>query len=89
MRENANLQNPGGAVRLAGMRTLAEMEAALPQLSAEESAELERFARNTRLTRANGRRRSALDLPPLDSGRMLKPLGARAEWYDEMLEGRV
>ena len=33
--------------------------------------------------------RSALDLPPLDLGRMLKPLGSRVEWYDEMLEGRA
>ena len=59
------------------MSTLAEVEAVVRQFSTEELAELERFVRN------------ALDLPPLDLGRMLKPLGTREEWYDDMLGGRV
>ena len=71
------------------MNTLAEVEAAVPQLSAEELAELERFVRNARLTKTKVGGRSALDLPPLDLGRMLKPSGSRVEWYDEMLEGRA
>ncbi len=74
---------------MAGMNTLAEVEAAVPQLSAEELAELERFVRNARWTKTKAGGRSALDLPPLDLGRMLKPLGSRVEWYDEMLEGRA
>lgn len=85
------------------MSTLAEVEAAVPQLSAEELAELEQFIRKTRREKEQAQRPSlrdiqpvsvgkiysALDLPPLDLGRTLIPLGTREEWYDEMLEGRV
>ena len=82
---------PAVAMGLAfpAMSTLAEVEAVVPQFSAEELAELERFVHRTRLRKTHGRGRSALDLPPLDLGRMLKPLGTREQWYDEMLEGRV
>jgi hypothetical protein len=66
------------------MTTLAEVEAALPKLTAEELAELERRVRNARLTKTKAGGRSALDLPPLDLGRMLKPLGSRVEWYNEI-----
>ena len=83
------LRRASGGSTLAGMNTLAEVEAAVPQLSAEELAELERVVRNARLTKTKVGGRSALDLPPLDLGRMLKPLGSRVEWYDEMLEGRA
>ena len=71
------------------MSTLAEVEAVVRQFSAEELAALERFVRQARLSKAKGSGRSALELPPLDLGRMLKSLGGREEWYDEMLEGRV
>ncbi len=71
------------------MSTLAEVEAVVPQFSAEELAELEGFVRKARLAKIKGRGQSALDLAPLDLGRMLKPLGTREEWYDDMLEGRV
>jgi hypothetical protein len=71
------------------MNTLAEVEGAGRQLSAEELTELERFVRNARLTKTKAGGRGALDLPPLGPGWMLKPLGSRAEWYDEMLEGRA
>jgi hypothetical protein len=71
------------------MSTLAEVEAVVPQFSAEELAELEQFVRKARLTKTKGSGRSALDLPPLDLGQMVKPLGTREEWYDEMLEDRV
>ncbi len=76
-------------VSLTGMSTLAEVEAVVPQFSAEQLAELEQFIRKTRLKKTQGPGRSALDLPPLDLGRMLKPLGTREEWYDEMLGGRL
>jgi len=74
---------------LAGMSTLTEVEAVVPQFSAQELAELEQFVRHTRLQRMRRTGYSALDLPPLDLGRMLKSLGTREDWYDEMLEGRV
>ncbi len=85
----SGLPGAGEGVTLAEMSTLAEVEAVVPQFSAEELAELERFVRKTRLTKTKGGGHSALDLPPLDLGQMVKPLGARQEWYDEMLEGRV
>jgi hypothetical protein len=71
------------------MSTLAEVEAVVPQFSVGELAKLERFVRQARLTKTKGSGRSAFDLPPLDLGRMLKPLGAREDWYEKMLEGRV
>lgn len=71
------------------MSTLAEVEAAVPQFSAKELAELEQFVRKARLQKARPGGCSALDLPPLDLGKILKPLGGRAEWYDELLEPRV
>ena len=55
----------------------------------EELAELERFVRHARREKSREAGVSVFDLPPLDLGRMLRPLGDREEWYDEMLEGRV
>lgn len=69
--------------------TDSEVEAAVPQLTVKELAELERFVRHTRLRKSQGTGRSALDLPPLDLGRMPKPLGTREAWCDEMLEERL
>lgn len=74
---------------LPGMSTLAEVEAAVRQFSAEQLAELERFVRKARLTKAKGSGCSPLDLPPLDLGRMRRPLGTRDSWYDDMLGDRV
>ena len=54
-----------------------------------ERNETPRFVRHARLTKTKGAGCSALDLPPLDLGRLLKPLGARVEWYEEMLEKSV
>ena len=70
------------------MSTLAEIEEVVPRLSAEELAELERFVRKARRRKERAAEVSVFDLPPLDLGRMLRPLGDREEWYDEMLEGR-
>lgn len=47
------------------------------------------IARRPRREKARQSAASGFDLPPLDLGRMLRPLGEREEWYDEMLEGRV
>ncbi len=71
------------------MSTLAEIEAAVPQLTASELAELEQFVRRAKREKALAPARSVLDMEPLNLGQMLRPLGTREEWYDEMLEGRV
>ena len=61
------------------MSTLAEVQAALPQLSIHELAELEQFVRKARLEKAKGIGGSALDLPPLELGELKRPLGSREE----------
>ncbi len=71
------------------MSTLIEIEAAIPQLTASELDELEQFIRRAKREKALEPRRSVLDMEPSDLGEMLRPLGTREEWYDEMLEGRV
>ena len=71
------------------MSTLAEIEAAIPQLTASELAELEQFVRRAKLEKAIEPRRSVLDMEPSDLGEMLRPLGTREEWYDEMLDSRI
>ena len=71
------------------MSTLAEVEAVVPQFSLRELAELEQFVRQMRLVRMKSNGHSALDLSPLDLGKMLAPLGTREQWHDEMLEGRM
>ena len=71
------------------MSTLNDVEAMVAQFSPEQLAELEQFIRQTRLEKTRGKGPSPLDLPPLDLGRSLKPLGTREQWYDEMLEERV
>jgi hypothetical protein len=70
------------------MSTLIDVESVVARFSAEQLAELEQFVRQTRMEKTRGTGRSALDLPPLDLGRTLQPLGTRDEWYDEMLEAR-
>jgi hypothetical protein len=67
------------------MSTLAEIENAVPQLGVEELGELERFVRSVRLVRTKQRKPSALDLPPLRLGTMLKPLSAEDDLLEEML----
>lgn len=71
------------------MSTLAEIEQAIPQLTAGELAELEQFVRKTKREKAMEPGRSELDMEPLNLGKMLRPLGTREEWYDEMLGGPV
>jgi hypothetical protein len=71
------------------MSTLAEIEQAIPQLTASELSELERVVREAKRARTAGGGQSILDIKPSNLGKILKPLGTREEWYDEMLEGRV
>lgn len=83
-----SLPETGADIILVRMSRLAEVEAVVPQFSLGELAELEQVVRKARMAKMKGSSGSALDLPPLDLGRVLKPLGTRDEWYDEMLEGR-
>ncbi|MBM4094684.1 MAG: hypothetical protein FJ276_35545 [Planctomycetes bacterium] len=69
------------------MSTLHDIENIVAQFSPEDLAELERVIRKMRFQKTRSGGRSALDLPPLDLGHVLQPLGTREEWYDEMLEG--
>jgi hypothetical protein len=71
------------------MSTLAEVEAVVPRFSMRELAELEQFVRQTRLVKMRNNGPSALDLPRLDLGRMLAPLGTREQWQEELREGRM
>lgn len=78
-----------GVRHCARMSTLAEVESAVADFSAEELAELERFVRNARRMKFAKKQHSVLDIEPSHLGEMLRPLGTREEWYDEMLEGRA
>ena len=71
------------------MSTLAEVEAAVVNFSADQLAELEQFVRKTRKGKAISEKPSLRNLEPVSVGKILRPLGSRDEWYDEMLEGRV
>jgi hypothetical protein len=72
------------------MSTLAEIEKAVPQFSAEELAELEQFVHKARLDKERAQRKPSLrDIKPVSVGRIRQPLGTRDDWYDEMLENRV
>jgi len=70
------------------MSTLAEIEEALPLFSAEELAKLEQFIRKTRREKESARQFSLTTIHPASVGGILKPLGSRADWYDEMLGDR-
>ena len=71
------------------MSTLAEIEESVPHLSNEELEKLEEFVRQAKQRKAAPKSHSVLDIKPSHLGEMLRPLGDREEWYDEMLEGRV
>jgi len=71
------------------MSEINDIETMMGRLSPEQLAELEQFARRERLEKIARGDRSALDLPALDLGKILEPVGSRDQWYDEMLKGRV
>ena len=66
------------------MSTLAEIELAVPHLAADELSYLERLVHSLRIRKAK-KQRSALDLPPLKLGKVLKPLNAD----DDLLASRL
>ena len=67
------------------MSTLAEIEMAIPHLAAAELSHLERLIRTLR-NRKPKRQHSALDLPPLKLGKVLKPLSNEDDLLEEMLD---
>jgi TATA-binding protein-associated factor Taf7 len=68
---------------------ISDIEKAVPQLSAEELAELEQFIRKARREKEGASKPSLRDIEPVSVGRILQPLGTRDQWYDEMREGRA
>ena len=70
------------------MSTLAEIEMALPQFSADELAVLEEYIRKARREKDRAQRPSLREIEPASVGKILAPIGTRSEWYDEMLEGK-
>lgn len=67
------------------MSTLAEIEMAVPHLGVAELSRLERLVHSLRSRREHPKRRSALDLPPLQLGKVLQPLMAEDDLLEEML----
>jgi hypothetical protein len=77
---------------------LTKVEADADALSAEEKLQLISFLADRLRAPARERREDAqgasgghsiLDIPTVSVGGLLRPLGSREEWYDEMLEERV
>lgn len=68
------------------MSTLVEIENAIASLSVPELTALERSVRNARQRKLKPKRQSALDLPPLDLGEVLRPLTPEDDLLDEMLD---
>jgi hypothetical protein len=72
------------------MSTLAEIEAAVPKLSPEELAELEKFVQLERKKAGVSTGHSVLDIPTANVGRMLRPFPAEDDdLLEEMLDGRA
>jgi hypothetical protein len=71
------------------MSVLHDIETMMAHLSPEQLAQLEQLARQKRLDKLERRETSALDLPALDLGEILQPIGSREQWHEEMLEGRA
>ena len=69
---------------LRGVSTLREIEAAVPELSAEDLAELERFVRSAR-ERQTVARHSVLDIAPVSLGGILRPLSDDDDLLGEMV----
>jgi hypothetical protein len=71
------------------MSTLTEIEAAVPGLSTQELAELERFVQEARRKAAPSVGHSVMDIPAVNVGRILRPLSSDDDLLGEMLEGRM
>ena len=71
------------------MSRITEIEKAVPQLSAEELAKLEKLIRKTRRQKENAGKLSLREIEPVSVGKILQPLGTRDQWHDEMREERA
>ena len=87
-RRHTGLAALGGRRHFCAMNTLAEIEKSVTGLSADDLAKLERCVRKARQEQRRPKPHSVLDLKPVKLGKMLRPLGNRTEWHEEMLEGR-
>jgi len=87
-REEA-LSSRGAGCYLFPMSTLAEIEKFVSQFSAAELAELEQIILKARREKEQAQKPSLRDTDPVSVGTILKPIGTRDEWCNEMLEGRV
>jgi hypothetical protein len=70
------------------MSTLAEIQAALPQLSLEELAALERSIRVVERSRDPVPRKSLMDIKPVDLGPMRNPITADDDIFGEMIDAK-
>ena len=68
------------------MSTLVEIESAVPGLGLSDLSRLEQLIRSIRLKRERQSRPSALDLPPLQLGTVLEPLGPDDDLLEEMMD---
>jgi hypothetical protein len=68
------------------MSTLAEIEAALPNLSSEDLTKLEQTIRELLSKRDGPPGKSWRDIKPFNAGKMLKPLGPDDDILGEMIE---
>jgi hypothetical protein len=71
------------------MSTLAEIEAAVPRLNADELAELEKFVQAQLRKASIPKAHSVMDIPTVNVGRILRPISSDDDLLGEMLEGRV
>src|SRR6056297_3270840 len=62
------------------MSVIHDIETMMARLSPEQLAELEQLARQKRLEQLARGETSALDLPALDLGKILEPVGSRDQW---------
>lgn len=68
------------------MSPLQEIEAVVPKLSVQELADLEKFVRIQRRKAELSTGQSVLELPPLNFGKMIRPLGPDDDLLGEMLD---
>jgi hypothetical protein len=72
----------------APMSTLAEIEAALPQLPVQEMVKLEQTIGELKRKRDTRPRKSLRDMKPMHGGKMLNPLGPDDDILGEMIEAK-
>jgi hypothetical protein len=66
--------------------TFTEVADALRHLSSSELADLEELVQRARQDQKGIRKASLKNIRPTSVGKLLKPIGSRSEWYDELRE---